>query len=165
MTRLVPCLLVLALLLDPSAAAGAAKEAVPNKNVAVVSVTGAAVPFATSTAVAKASLAKGRKHRILIISGSATTMNPCMFIVVPQVNGIPPGTLGLSPAYGDLKSSGAFALTASAEWGLDLDTLEAANPGVFLNKPLVVELMVTNLTLEVETATFTAGLVVRLEKR
>jgi hypothetical protein len=165
MKRLIPCLIVLAVVLDPSAAAGAAKATTVNKNVAVANVKAVSVDFEVSTAVATAELLKGKKHRILIISAFATTTDPCTFEIAPRVNGLSALTLGLTPAHGDLKFSGALGLTTSAEWGLDLDEQEVFNEGFFLNQPLVVELMIDNFSPDVSTATFDAGLVVRMEKR
>ena len=69
------------------------------------------------------------------------------------------------PAHGDLKFSGALGLTASSTWGIDLDELEADNPGVIINQPLVVDLMTDNFSPDVSTATFNVGLVVQMVKR
>lgn len=165
MKRLVPCLLVLALLLDPSAAARPAKATTANKNVAVTNVNNVAVNFDASTAVASVELFKGKKHRILVISANASTTDPCTFEIAPRVNGLTSFELGLIPAHGDLKFSGALGLTVSSTWGIDLDELESDNPGVIINQPLVVDLLTDNFSPDVSTATFNVGLVVQLVKR
>lgn len=158
-------LLVVALVAVPTLASGPAKATAANKNVAADNTLGVSGSLDTGTVLATASLAKLHKHNVLTISGAGSTVDPCTFEIVPVVNGIQGVLLGLTPAHGDLKFSGALGQTVSSTWGLDVDAIEADNPGVFANKPLTVDLQVTNFSRTADPSTFNGTLVIRQDKR
>jgi len=154
-----------AVIVVPTLASGPAKVALANKNVAVANAVNVQAGAEELTTLASVDLNKGLKHRILLVSGTATTIDPCTFDIEPVVNGVSAGSLGLSSAHGDLKFSAAAGLTVSATWGLDLDALELDHPGDFLGQPLHVELRVVNHSFTADPSTFAGSLVAQLEKR
>jgi hypothetical protein len=154
-----------AVIVVPTLASGPAKVALANKNVAVANAVNVSAGAEQPTTLASVDLNKALKHRILVVSGSATTTDPCTFDIVPVVNGLDGASLGLTPAHGDLKFSSAAGLTASATWGLDVDALEVDHPGAILGQPLNVVLQVTNHSFTADPSSFGGSLVVELEKR
>lgn len=112
--------------------------------------------------ILEATIKKGLKKRVVTVEATVTTSAPITFEFWPTVNGIP---VGPAPAHGDLKFSGALGLSASGVWWLDLDAAELAHPGLFVGKPLVVQLRGSNFSLNIPTASVTATMIVRLEKR
>jgi len=123
-------------------------SASPGKNAAYASANGFVADAAFDPAVS-VTLEKGKRKRVLEVFGSVTDFDGgADLALVPRVNGLSvmepmrlPAAVTLQA--GNLCDAGN-ACTASSEWWLDLDAAEAANPGVFVGQPLVVELLVSS---------------------
>ena len=101
-----------------------------------------------------ATLKKGKPKRVVVVEatmtkGVATPGAPVTLSMFPDVNGVlmEPDASGGVSGPGPLEDCGgfginppAFSCTLTGTWWLDLDAAEAANPGVFINQPLVVTL-------------------------
>lgn len=121
-----------------------------------------ATPFLTAT------IAKGKKKRVLVVEGAVSTvtseMAPNTLFIEPSVNGQP-----MNPDTPFVQDCGVFGISelasqlnccsVSGVWWLDLDT----NPAAFVNVPLTVELSACGGSST--NGTFIGSLVVRMQKK
>ncbi len=115
---------------------GAVRADVIGKTTAATSASG--VAFNTNPAIS-VTIEKGKKKRMLLVTGIASAPSTTATVVLwARVNGIEMEPQdGVDSAIG-VKCDGACTLTGS--WWLDIDAAEAANPGVFVSVPLIVEI-------------------------
>jgi hypothetical protein len=117
----------------------AADSTSPGKESAFESTDLAPIPVSDSSVLLTATLAKGKKKRVLAIHATlATNIGTVGALhLLPSVNGVAvEGPIVNEPCDG-----GVLHCTASGTWWLDLDAAEAANPDVFVGEPLEVELV------------------------
>jgi hypothetical protein len=113
---------------------------------AVYASTAAAVITDPPAPVLTATIAKGKKKRVLEVDLSAiVTGGPSgagKLTLVPIVNGLAimePVDTGSTVASRLVCGSAPEGCSLSAQYWLDLDAAEAAHPGVFIKQPLVIE--------------------------
>jgi hypothetical protein len=153
----------LALLLYVPAGASA-QTLSPGKNIAYTFLTGVSVGNAYSS-LAQVSLLKGKKKRILEVDVKIIDrqyISDALGAYV-TVNGVEmhPGSAD-SPQMTGCNHSWINCTLASHFW-VDLDTLELANPGMFKNVPLLVD--VQGIAHGTPTANATVSLRVRMVKK
>jgi hypothetical protein len=89
--------------------------------------------------LATAVIAKGKKKHALVIE-AAMQVNTSVGVALPSLRVEVNGVAAVGPTVGlDCKNENLIC-PLSGSWWLDLDTAEAANPGVFVGEPLTVEL-------------------------
>jgi hypothetical protein len=106
---------------------------------------------AVLTPLLTGTIAKGLPKRILMVHGLLTSIGAGENAYIkPRCNGVdfePTDDFGNGSASSvNCPADATLACSASGSWWLDLDAAEAAHPGVFIGKPLVIELLgFTNL--------------------
>jgi hypothetical protein len=133
----------------------------PGKTAAYVSKANAPVT-GSFTSIVTASIAKGKKKRVLEVDLMATDItgtNPAL-VIQPAVNGITMEPSGYNSAVVDCV--GGFVCTATGQWFLDLDAAEIANPGMFIGQPLAIELFAAS---NAPSSTADVSLRARLQKK
>lgn len=85
-------------------------------------------------------IAKGKKKNALHVSADMQVdlTNPSLPFLSVNVNGVPANGPTVET---DCKFGGDQRCTLAGNWWLDLDAAEAAHPGMFVGKPLLVELV------------------------
>ena len=85
-------------------------------------------------------LQKGKKKSAVAVEGAmqVDVSQPSLPSLEVRVNGVPANGPYIST---DCKFVAVQRCTLAGSWWLDLDEAEAANPGVFVGQPLVVELV------------------------
>jgi hypothetical protein len=142
----VPLCIAACLSLAPLAWADATTS--PGKNSVFVSAGNLTLPPQRVDAIlAKATITKGRKDTVIaveaMVSKVGSTGFPVSVIIFPMINGVP-----VEPVRGDgiaevncpAATSRADYCSTTGTWWLDIDAAEAANPGMFIGKPLAIEL-------------------------
>jgi hypothetical protein len=104
---------------------------------------------------AELTIPRGKAKRMLLADATMVSneFGPTTISVGVLVNGIPLHSADAAVAN---CSTGEFACTASGHWWMDLDTAEAANPGLLIGQPLVLRFYAAEAT-----GTGAAGLSVR----
>jgi len=113
---------------------------------AVYASTAAAVIGDPPVTIVTATIAKGKKKRVLevdllvVLTGGPEGAG--ILSLAPRVNGLAvmePTNAGTTKTATDACLEGPLACTVSAQYWLDLDAAEAAHPGVFSKQPLVID--------------------------
>lgn len=118
----------------------------PGKSAAYAAASSVALT-ASSAPVLAAQIEKGKKKRVLevaitaVVNGTTTAGN--VVAVYPRVNGLTifEPSPGFNPQLMHACSATYVNCTTTSRFWLDLDTAEAANPGVFISQPLNIEAM------------------------
>jgi hypothetical protein len=115
------------------------------KNASWASVSGVTFPPGTAT-ILTATIAKGKKKKVLEVDATIveSTNTATGLGVVVRVNGI---TMEPTGAFFQTEEGCSAAIsncTAQGMYWIDLDQAEAANPGLFIGQPLVVELQASS---------------------
>ncbi len=117
----------------------------PGKN-GVYASTAAAVIGDPPATVLTATISKGKKKRVLEVDlSAAVTASPVgagTLTVAPLVNGLAilePVDGGSTVAAGTQCGNPPEGCSLSFQYWLDLDAAEAANPGMFIKQPLVID--------------------------
>jgi len=117
----------------------------PGRNSVHVSTIGVAVPFHSDTLLLTGTIEKGKRGRVVTLQAMLSSIAPGEDANMrPVINGVSFETtddIGNGSSAGtDCAASGVFACSLNGSWWIDLDAAEAANPGEFIGKPLVIEL-------------------------
>lgn len=131
-----------ALLLHTVNLAAADVIATPGKNAAYVSDSSVALTTAGYTSVASVTLNKGKKKRVVEVDVVLEDKNFQASSVsgYATING-----LQMEPDLADVPvtpcNTAFINCTLSVQFWADIDALEAANPGVFVGQPLVIDVL------------------------
>lgn len=111
-----------------------------------------------------ATVRRGKNRRMLFIQGSLdyNGTDGSVIGVVPTVNGIAVEPFARAVAY----CTNGLCDTAAGSWWLDVDAAEAAHPGEFVGKPLLVRLIGGEISSSADTdGVWNASLSVQMLKK
>src|SRR5262245_25239871 len=116
------------------------------KKASYKSLTGVAIPQGPPVTVATLAIEKGKKKRVLEVDATIVeTSNVATGIgLIVEVNGVAMEPTGATYQVIEGCSASLINCTVQGTYWLDLDQAEAANPGVFINQPLVITLQATS---------------------
>jgi len=111
----------------------------PGKSAAYTSLSGVGITTAEAE-VATVTILKGKKKRVLEVEGTAIESTNVVTAMGAKayVNGVPMEPNGTNYQVHETCSASVINCTVTGHWWLDLDAAEAANPGLFINQPLIV---------------------------
>lgn len=134
-------ILVLTVVVDTTHAASTS----PGKLAVYASTSGVMITEPAETVVT-ATIARGRKKRVLEVELSAVLTGAPEVVgaisLIPIVNGLlimEPTNTGTTMSARMVCGDGPFGCTLTAQFWLDLENAEAAHPGMFLKQPLVID--------------------------
>jgi len=142
------------------AASGSAQTNSPGPNSAHITTAAFTVPGPGEQVVASVTIAKGRPKRVLEVDALLEVYNPAdsAVYVLLRANGV---LLFGNDAAQDC--NGMVACEVVVPGWMDLDAVEAANPGIFIGQPILVEMIAGNSSATVPSATATVR--ARLQKK